>query len=54
MIVSLEAPQVGEMKLTTSSAARYLGVSVSTVQRWVELGVLKSDKTAGGHRRISM
>ncbi|MBT8147150.1 MAG: response regulator [Gammaproteobacteria bacterium] len=37
----------------TQEAARILGVSVRTVQLWVEKGLLKAWKTAGGHRRIS-
>lgn len=37
---------------TTSEAARQLGVSVRTVQLWVESGVLEATKTPGGHRRI--
>ncbi len=39
--------------LTTREAARRLGVSVRTVQLWVEGGVLPAWKTAGGHRRIA-
>ena len=30
-----------------------LGVSVGTVQQWVETGLLKAWKTAGGHRRVT-
>lgn len=37
---------------TTSEAATLLGVSVGTVQLWVESGLLKAWKTAGGHRRV--
>lgn len=37
---------------TTREAAKILGVSVTTVQLWVESGVLSAWKTAGGHRRI--
>lgn len=37
---------------STAAVARRLGVSVPTVQRWVDLGVLKAWKTVGGHRRI--
>jgi len=37
---------------TTREAAKKLGVSVTTVQLWVESGVLSAWKTAGGHRRI--
>ena len=38
--------------LTTREAAKILGVSLRTVQLWVENGVLSAWKTAGGHRRI--
>lgn len=38
--------------LTTRAAAERLGVALSTVQTWVETGVLPAWKTAGGHRRI--
>lgn len=37
---------------TTREAALKIGVSVTTVQLWVESGVLSAWKTAGGHRRI--
>ena len=37
---------------STADVARRLGVSVPTVQRWVDLGYLKAWKTVGGHRRI--
>lgn len=37
---------------TTSEAAQLLGVSVGTVQLWVESGLLAAWKTAGGHRRV--
>lgn len=37
---------------STSEVARYLGLSVGTVQRMVETGVLQAFVTQGGHRRI--
>ena len=37
---------------TTRQAATQLGVSVGTVQLWVESGLLQAWKTAGGHRRV--
>ena len=37
---------------TTIQTAKLLGVSVRTVQLWVENGSLDAWKTAGGHRRI--
>lgn len=41
-----------ERDLTTFEVARELGVSVRTVQQWVEKGILVGRKTPGGHRRI--
>ncbi|MCH8493533.1 MAG: response regulator [Idiomarina sp.] len=38
--------------ISTSAAAKLLGVSVGTVQQMVENGELTAWKTAGGHRRI--
>ncbi len=37
---------------TTREAASLLGVSVGTVQLWVESGLLQAWKTNGGHRRV--
>lgn len=37
---------------TTREAADLLGVSVGTVQLWVERGLLEAWKTDGGHRRV--
>lgn len=37
---------------STADVARRLGVSIPTVQRWVDAGQLKAWKTLGGHRRI--
>lgn len=37
---------------STLQVARRLGVSVQTVQRWVDTGRLRAWKTPGGHRRI--
>jgi len=41
-----------EEVISTREAAKMLGVSVRSVQLWVESGVLKAWKTAGNHRRI--
>ena len=38
--------------MSTRDAAQSLGVSVRTVQLWVENGSLEAWKTPGGHRRI--
>lgn len=37
---------------STAEVARQLGVSIPTVQRWVDSGFLRAWKTAGGHRRV--
>lgn len=38
--------------LSCSEAAQLMGVSRSTVQRYCELGELRTHKTVGGHRRL--
>ena len=38
--------------LTTKEAAQRLGVTLRTVQLWVEAGKLQAARTPGGHRRI--
>ena len=47
-------PRSGQPPRTYSTAyvARRLGISIPTVQRWVDAGRLKAWKTPGGHRRI--
>lgn len=40
--------------LTTREAALRLGVSLRTVQLWVEAGTLPAGRTPGGHRRIRL
>lgn len=50
----MNKPQQSLRFMTTRQAAERLGVSLSTVQLWVEHGVLRAWKTAGGHRRIAL
>jgi excisionase family DNA binding protein len=45
------APRLG---LTTSEAARHLGVSLSTIRRWSDAGHLVGYRTPGGQRRFSV
>jgi excisionase family DNA binding protein len=39
--------------LSTSQAARALGVSLGTIRRWSDMGYLNSYRTPGGQRRFS-
>jgi excisionase family DNA binding protein len=39
--------------LTTGLVAKFLGISVGSVQKLVDQGVLSAGRTLGGHRRIS-
>lgn len=43
---------VADPLLTTRQAAAQLGVSLRTIQLWVEAGRLACYRTVGGHRRI--
>jgi excisionase family DNA binding protein len=43
-----------KLGLTTSEAARRLGVSLSTIRRWSDMGYLRGYRTPGGQRRFSI
>ncbi|HLH65042.1 MAG TPA: helix-turn-helix domain-containing protein [Solirubrobacteraceae bacterium] len=45
--------QGSPLGLTTSQAARALGVSLGTIRRWSDMGYLQSYRTPGGQRRFS-
>ena len=45
--------QPNRLGLSTSQAARELGVSLGTVRRWADLGYLNAYRTPGGQRRFS-
>jgi excisionase family DNA binding protein len=40
--------------LSSSEAARYLGVSLCSVRRWADAGALPCWRTPGGHRRFEL
>lgn len=46
-------PQISEF-LTSSQAAKRLGLSMATIQKLVDNNILQAWKTLGGHRRISL
>lgn len=50
----IKRPNTQEVYCTTREAAQMLGVSLRTVQLWVESGVLQAWKTDGGHRRLPL
>lgn len=50
----IKSTNTQEVYCTTREAAQMLGVSLRTVQLWVESGVLKAWKTDGGHRRLPL
>ncbi|WP_211258439.1 GAF domain-containing protein [Luteibacter rhizovicinus] len=52
MVIQPIPPINDDPTLTTRDAARLLGISVSTAQKWIESGALESWKTPGGHRRM--
>ncbi len=43
-----------EKLLTTTEFAEAIGASESSVRRWTNTGVIRTAKTAGGHRRIPL
>jgi excisionase family DNA binding protein len=47
-----EASVGRRLGLSTSEAARHLGVSLSTIRRWSDMGYLRGYRTPGGQRRF--
>lgn len=48
----LKTTHSSRLGLSTSEAARHLGVSLSTVRRWSDMGYLRGYRTPGGQRRF--
>jgi excisionase family DNA binding protein len=44
---------ISRLGLSTSQAARELGVSLGTVRRWADMGYLRAYRTPGGQRRFN-
>ena len=49
----VEKSSASPLGLSTSQAARALGVSLGTIRRWSDMGYLESYRTPGGQRRFS-
>jgi excisionase family DNA binding protein len=45
---------MAERTMSPAQIATIVGVSESTLKRWVDAGLLRAQKTAGGHRRITL
>jgi len=45
--------QSAPLGLSTSQAARALGVSLGTIRRWSDMGSLRAYRTPGGQRRFA-
>jgi len=52
--MATEDTTISRLGLSTSQAARQLGVSIGTVRRWADQGHLSAYRTPGGQRRFSV
>lgn len=49
-----QADDVNTSHLTPQQAAEYLGVSIRTLYRWEDDGLINPRRTPGGHRRYPL
>ncbi|MDQ6816470.1 MAG: helix-turn-helix domain-containing protein [Actinomycetota bacterium] len=49
----MQQTNTSPLGLSTSQAAKSLGVSLGTIRRWSDMGYLESYRTPGGQRRFS-
>jgi excisionase family DNA binding protein len=49
----MSTQSTSRLGLSTSQAARELGVSLGTVRRWSDMGYLRAYRTPGGQRRFN-
>ena len=49
----MSTQSTSRLGLSTSQAARELGVSLGTVRRWADMGYLRAYRTPGGQRRFN-
>jgi excisionase family DNA binding protein len=49
----MSTQSTSRLGMSTSQAARELGVSLGTVRRWADMGYLRAYRTPGGQRRFN-
>ena len=50
----MNRPNITDPYVSTAQVSQALGVSVTTVKRWVDDAILPAHRTAGGHRKLMM